>query len=197
MTTSRILACAGIAVISALLQAQTPPTAYTITEAVGGAAPGSTMTVYRNGTKALTDVFHPAAPGGAPASHIYTYYDIAAGVSHTWDPSINPPSCSVGTFSGDWGDPFEATADLTAGIAKGDLKPAGTESVAGISTNVYVGLTQGVNVKVWLDEKHGLVIKLAFGPPGAAMTTMTDISKVSFAPPAASRLAHARLLRLA
>ena len=189
MPTPRILSCLGLVVLTSLLPAQPPrPTAYTITEAVAGAAPGSTMTVYRNGTKALTDMFSAAQPG-APAHHTLTFYDLAAGSSHTWDPSINPPSCSVGTFSGDWGDPFESTKELTDSIAKGDLKPAGTETVAGVPTKVYAGVSQGMNLKAWLDEKDGLVIKMAFGAPGAAMNTMVDVRKVSLAPPAPSLLA--------
>jgi len=189
MPAPRVLSCLAILALTALLPAQTPPTAYTITEAIAGASAGSTMTVYRNGTKALTDMFHPAQPDGAPARHTLTFYDLAANTSHTWDPAITPPSCSVGTFSGGWGDPFEATAELTASIAKGDLKPAGMETLHGIPTKVYAGVTQGMNLKAWLDEKDGLVIKMAFGAPGATMTTMVDISKVSFAPPPASLLA--------
>ncbi len=188
MLTPRILSCLGLLALASLLPAQAPrPTAFTITEAVAGAAPGSTMTVYRNGTKALTDMYHPAQPGGA-ASHTLTFYDLAAGTSHTWDPATTPPSCGVGTFTGDWGDPFEATGELSAAIAKGDLKPAGMETLHGIPTKLYAGTTQGMNLKAWLDEKDGLVIKMAFGAPGAAMGTMVDIAKVSLAPPPASLL---------
>ncbi len=189
MLTPRILSCLGFLALTSLLTAQPQrPTAYTITESTAGIAPGSTMTVYRNGTKALTDMFYPARPGGEAAHHAFTFYDLAAGTTHSWNPDVTPPACGVGNFSGDWGDPFEATAEISAAIAKGDLKPAATETVAGISTKVYAGVTQGMNVKVWLDEKDGLVMKMGFGPPGAAMTTMTNITKVSFAPPPASLL---------
>ena len=186
MSASRILALVGILALSPLMHAQTPPTAYTITQGVAGAAGGSSMTIYRSGAKAFTDFYNPAGTDGAPARHIFTLYDLTAHVSHTWDASITPPSCSAGTFSGDWGDPFESTAELTAAIAKGDLKPAGDETLNGIPTKVYTGVEQGMNVKAWIDLKDGLVIKSAFGSPGGPMTTMVDIAKVSFAPPAAS-----------
>lgn len=190
MPARRGLIClTAFAVSSSLLPAQTPPTAYTIVQATPGDTSGSTFTIYRNGTKALSDSYHPALPDGTPAQHTLIYYDIAAGVSHSWDPSATPPSCSVGTFSGDWGDPFASTADLTAGIAKGDLKPTGTETLNGIPTTVYTGVSQGMNLKAWLDRKDNLVIRAAFGAPGAAMTTMVNIEKVCFTPPPASLLA--------
>ena len=188
MSTPQVFACLGLLAVSSLLPAQTTPkTAYTITQNVAGASTGSYMTVYRNGTKAVTDMYYAAQPDAA-AHHAITYYDLTAGASHTWDPAITPPSCSVATFTGDWGDPFAATAELSAAIAKGDLKPAGTETLHGIPTKVYAGATQGMNLKAWFDEKDGLVIKMAFGAPGAAMNTMVDVTKVSFAPPPAALL---------
>ena len=187
MPAPRILAFVGIIAVLSLAHAQTPPTAYTITQALQGGEDG-TMTIYRNGSQVVFEYRHAAKPDGTPASHSLSFYDLTAGVSHTWDPSINPPSCSVGKFSGDWGDPFASTAELTAAIAKGDLKPAGPETIGGIPTKVYAGVTQGTNLKVWLDEKDGLVIRLAFGAPGAAMQNMVDIRSVTFAPPPASFL---------
>ncbi len=188
MRTPRILACLAVLALAALLPAQTRPTAFTITETAVGAPAGSTMTVYRNGAKALTDMLFAAQPGGEAAHHTFTFYDLAAHSSYSWDPAGKPLACSAGTFSGDWGDPFEATAELSAAIAKGDLKVVGAQTVAGIPAKIYAGTTQGMSVKAWLDEKDGLVLKMAFGAPGAAMTTMVDISKVSLAPPPATLL---------
>ena len=186
MSTPRILACLGILALSSYLQAQAPPpTAYAIAQTVAGADPGSLMTIYRSGSHALSDMYYPAA-SGTPARHVYTFYDLTTHTSHTWDPSIKPPSCGAGAFSGpaDWGDPFETTTELTAGIAKGELKPAGNETLSGIPTKVYTGSSQGTDIKVWLDEKDGLVIRATVGAPGAAMLTMVNIVHVSFAPPA-------------
>ena len=185
MSTPRFLYGLAILGFSLPLCAQTPPTAYTITQAVNGAGAGAFMTTYRSGQRAVTDMFYPAQPG-APAHHAFTFYDLTAGVSHTWDPSITPPSCSAGTFSGDWGDPFEATTEFTEGIKKGDLKPAGVETIHGVAAKVYAGSGQGMNIKAWFDEKNSLVIRAAYGAPGGAMTTMIDITKVSLAPPPAS-----------
>jgi hypothetical protein len=185
MPAPRIIASLSILALCPLLRAQTPPTAYTITQGIAGDS-GAIMTVYRSGAQAVIEYIHSNKPDGTPGHRSLSFYDLKAGVSHTWDPAITPPSCSVGKFSGDWGDPYEASTELAAGIAKGDLKPAGNETLHGIPTKVYTGLSEGMNIKVWLDEKDNLVIKAAFGAPGSPMTTMVDISKVSIAPPPAS-----------
>lgn len=186
MRPRRGLICLAILVPSPLLLAQAPPSAYTIVEGAPGSTNGSVFTIHRNGTKALLESYHPVLPDGTPAQHSYTFFDIAAGVSHSWDPSIMPPSCDAGRFSGDWGDPFASTAEITAGILKGDLKSSGAETLNGIPTTVYTGVSQGMNVKVWLDTKDGLIIRLSFGAPGASMTTMINVEKASFTPPPAS-----------
>src|ERR1039457_748169 len=59
MNSARILSTLGILAFTSLLLAQAPPpTAYTITSALAGPDPG-TMTVYRNGSMALTELNHP------------------------------------------------------------------------------------------------------------------------------------------
>ena len=186
MHARHILPSLAVLALTQLLSAQNPSTTYAITQNIVGAPAGTTTTIYRNGTRALMDTFFPASPDTPKAHHTLTFYDLTAGVTHTWDPAITPPSCSAGNFSGDWGDPFESTKELTDAIAKGDIKPAGIETLKGIPTKIYAGTTQGTNIKVWLDEKDSLVIKLMYGAPGAAMTPMIDLAKVSFAPPAAS-----------
>ncbi len=183
MSAPRFLSCLALLALTALVPAQTPPTAYTITQNIPD---NVTMTVSRNGSQALIDYKYPAKQDGTPATRSLSLYDLKAGVTHTWDPAATPISCSAGTFSGDWGDPYQSTAEITAGIAKGDLKPAGAETVNSIPTKVYTGASQGMNIKAWLDQKDGLVIKAGFGAPGAAMTYMVDIRSVSLATPPAS-----------
>jgi hypothetical protein len=185
MPAPKMLVCLTFLALAPLLSAQAPPTAYTITQALPG-PDGGTMTVYRSGSQALIEYRRPAKPDGAPASRSLVLYDLKAGISHSWDPAGSPITCGAGKFSGDWGDPFEATKELTDTIAKGDLKPAGDETVNGIPTKAYAGLTQGASLKAWLDPKTNLVVKAEFGTPGGPMTTMVDTRSVSFAPPAAS-----------
>ena len=182
MSITRIVASLSLAA-AACLTAQTPPTAYTITES--GGAPGATTTIYRSGSKALM-VFNTPAQGATPASRTFNLYDLAKGINYTWNPDNSAVGCNAGTFSGDWGDPFAGTAELQSDISKGDLKPAGSETINGIATQVYAGTTQGASVKAWIDMKDGLVIRVQVSAPGAAAMIMTDVTKVSFVTPAAS-----------
>jgi len=174
------MVCLGLLSLSPLAQAQTPPTAYTISEAMGAPDPG-TMTVYRNGDTAVIAVVRPSQSST-------TLYDLKAGVTYSWDPKASPIQCGAGRFSGDWGDPFAMTAEVTGGIAKGDLKPAGTETVAGISTQVYAQNSPQGNVKAWLDKKDNLVMRATMTAPGAAPMTMVDIRRVMLAAPDAQLL---------
>jgi hypothetical protein len=183
--TLRFAVCLSLFALSPLVRAQSPSTAYTITEGLPGAAPG-TMTVYRSGTQAVIETIQPAQQDGTPAHRSVSLFDLKAGVSHTWDPAASPITCSVSTFTGDWGDPYESTTELDAGIAKGDLKPAGNETINGIATQVYTGTTQGANVKAWIDMKDKLVIRVDVSAAGTAPMTMVNVTKISFATPPAS-----------
>jgi hypothetical protein len=183
MPTPRALICLGLLALAPLVQAQTPPTSYTITQ--NEQSPGATLTIYRSGSKALMVAKNPAQ-GGAPASTSDSLYDLAAGSILTWDPTANPIACSAGTFSGDWGDPFGSMAELSGDIAKGDLKAAGNETMNGIATQLFTGTTQGTNVKAWIDMKDNLVIRVDLSAAGTAPMTMTNITKVSIGQPPAS-----------
>jgi hypothetical protein len=185
MRTPLILPCLALLTFVTLLPAQTPPTAYTISEALPGPSTG-TMTIYRNGTLVMIEYRHPDKPPGTAGYLTRSLYDLKAGVSHSWDPSGTPVACSVGTFTGDWGDPFAGAGEVTSAVAKGDLKPVGIETLAGVSTKVYAGTMQGANIKAWLDEKDGLVVKVAYGAPGAPMQNMVDIRSYVKGLPAAA-----------
>jgi len=164
------------------------PTAYTITSALAGPDPG-TMTVYRDGALVLIEVDHPAKSGGTPADRSLTRYDLKAMTSVSWNPAATSAECSAATVSGDWGDPFAMTAELSSSIDKGDLKPTGAETLSGVATKIYAGTTSGSSVKAWLDEKDALVIRAVVSSPGAAPMTLVDVRKVSFTPPPSSLFA--------
>ncbi len=176
MSTPRALICLFLLALCPLVQAQTAPTTYTITEGLMG-DPG-TLTIYRSGDKILMETVRADQTATS-------LYDLKTGVSLTWDPKASPIQCSAGRFSGDWGDPFAMTAEITADIAKGDMKPIGTATIGGILTQVYgEALPQG-NVKVWLDKKDNLVMRATTAGPGVdtAPTALVDIQKVSFTAP--------------
>jgi len=187
MSISRILACLSLVATPLLAQAQAaPPTSYAITENVAGGGPGATTTIYRSGIKVLMESKLPAQ-GATPATTTRTLYDLKAGTNVSWNPEANPPVCGgAGTFSGDWGDPFTMISDINSSIAKGELKPAGTETLAGISTQVYAGTSGGSAIKAWVDAKDGLVIRATGSMPDGSTLTLADITKVSIGPQPAS-----------
>jgi hypothetical protein len=183
MRTRKLALCAALAAAISPLHAQsTSPTAYTITQAVMG---GGTSTIYRSGSKALVET-------RVPQSHTITLYDLSAKASWTWNPDDKSIPCSVGNFGGDsgaWGDPFAMTDEVTGGIAKGELKPAGTETIAGIPAQIYTGTGDQASTKIWFDAKDKLALRIQAAMPGGASLMMADIRTVSFAPPTASLFA--------
>jgi hypothetical protein len=187
MPISKITVYLGLIACAAIAGAQAPsPTSYTITEA--GAVPGGQVIIYRSGSKALMVTIMPAQ-SATPASKTYSLYDIAAGKNWTWNPDVKPIQCSVGNFSGDWGDPFSATSDLQTEITKGQFKSAGTATINGIVTEVYAGSDSGATEKAWFDRKDNLVIRVVASMPGGQPMTLADVTKVSFAPPPAALIA--------
>ena len=177
-----VLAALAALALPASLLAQAP-TAYTITEG-GPFGQPTVVTVSRNGDKALIDI--APASGGA---HTLTYYDLKTGTSYSWDPSAKPISCSTGRFSGDWGDPFAMTAEVTASVAKGDLKLTGNDTLNGVPVKVYEGSSPQGKSRVLLDPKSNLVMRATFTPPTGAAMTMADVKKVVLGPPPASAIA--------
>jgi len=188
MSTARVLACLGILALAPLAPAQNPPTAYTITEISGAGGNPSKMTVYRNGSKAAILVEFPAQSANTPASRTLSLYDLKQGTSWSWDPTASPATCDAGTFSGDWGDPFAMSAELTPKIASGEFKPGGLETLHGIPTTIYESNSAQGDIKVWFDQKDSLVIRAQFGSPGS-LQTLVDIQSVSVGPPMPSVLA--------
>ena len=174
-----VVIVAGVIVSPKLLaQYMKAPDAYTVTENNMMSGPGSTTTVYRDGSKALMEITN--AQGG----HTRTLYDLQAGTSMSWSAENATAGCSTGTFSGDWGDPFASSADMTKDLAKPEVKMTGTETINGFATKVYeiTGPTAAQSAKAWVDNKYGLVIKANVG----AMGTMVEVKTLSVGKPAAS-----------
>ena len=176
MLVRKLVLCAALAAPVSACYAQS--SSYTITQAVMS---GGTQTVYRSGSKALVETM-------LPGNHAKTLYDLAAMTSLTWNPDASPISCAAASFKGDWGDPFAMTAEVNDGVAKGELKPAGTATIAGTQAAIYTGDAQGSTTKVWFDKSHNLVLRVEASMPGnsAAPMIMVDIRKVSLAAPPSS-----------
>ncbi len=165
-------------------QAAAAPTAYTVTQSGGMAGPGATIKIYRNGSKAILD-------RTSSGSHSRTLYDLQSHQSFSWaitgGPADSSAPCSSGTFSGSWGDPFEDSANLSSELTKANAKQTGTETLHGFSTKVFEAESSGNKIKVWIDTKYNLPVKMQMTPPGAtAAVVMTDITELNAAPPPAS-----------
>jgi hypothetical protein len=177
MPIARFFACAALIAVASVSLAHAQSTAYTITQAVGN---DGTQTIYRSGNKVLVESM-------LQSNHSKSLYDLAAQTSLAWNPDASPITCSAGTFHGDWGDPFQMTSEVNDGVAKGELKPAGTAMVAGTQAMIYAGEGQSAGTKVWFDKPHNLVLRVEALMPGSTTpTTMIDIRKVSLVAPPAS-----------
>src|ERR1700722_20561975 len=150
-----------IAVPQMRAQFAKPPETYSVTEVNGMLAAGGMMQIYRDGAKALTDVVVSTGGGSTPTSHTRTLYDMQAHTIYSWTAGDASGSCSNGSYTGDWGEPFAASATMTADLAQPGVKQTGTETLNGFATKVYeiTGKTPQESGKAWVDTKYGLVIK--------------------------------------
>ncbi len=156
----------------ALITPLSAQTAYTIVETNSMFGDPVTMTVYRNGSKAVVDNVHGT-------THTRSLYDLAAHTQQSWDLAAVPASCSNGTFSGDWGDPYATMTELKA------AKQTGTETINGVATKTLELDIPGGKAKAWVDA-NGLVMKLQMGQGSDPMKTMLEVTRVTMTAPPAS-----------
>jgi hypothetical protein len=173
-----VIVAAIFAAPKLLAQFMKAPDTYTVVENTVMSGPGSTTTVYRDGQKALVEIKN------AQGQHTRTLYDLQAHTDLSWSAENASAGCGTGTFSGDWGDPFASSADMTKGLSDPNVKMTGAETINGFATKVYeiTGPTPAQSAKAWVDNKYGLVIKANVG----AMGTMVEVKQLSVAKPAAS-----------
>ncbi len=184
MSISKLLLCLTGSASLALLSGQpaSTPTAYTVTQVNSMFGPTVTMTVYRNGSKALIENSQEPNAANPKGSRTRSLYDLQAHTNFTWSLPETEGGCGTGSFSGDWGDPFASAADL----ANQGAKQTGTENFNGASANVLEAAYPGGKVKAWVDAKTGLVMKAQMTPDGGAAKTVIETKKFTAGPPAAS-----------
>jgi hypothetical protein len=178
LATAIVIVAAIFAAPKLLAQFMKAPDTYTVVENTVMSGPGSTTTVYRDGQKALVEIKN------AQGQHTRTLYDLQAHTDLSWSAENAAAGCGTGTFSGDWGDPFASSADMTKGLSDPNVKMTGAETINGFATKIYeiTGPTPAQSAKAWVDNKYGLVIKANVG----AMGTMVEVKQLSVAKPAAS-----------
>jgi hypothetical protein len=168
----------ALAIAQALWAQYAPaPNTYSVTQInsmMGGPMP---MEIHRDGSKAVVD---------NTGSHVRSFYDLASHTQHSWDIQHPENGCSAGTFSGDWGDPFQSS-DVD-GILKQATAPPGSETVAGFATKV-IEATDGashIKLKVWRETKYGLIVKADMTQPGAPAATILETKAFTTAKPDAA-----------
>lgn len=172
-----------VAAACATLEAQTAPTAYTVTVTNSMMGPSTTMVVYRNGSKAVIDNFNGAQAGSPSSPHTRSFYDLDKHTTVSWNVPDNSGGCGTGNFSGDWGDPYSTSAEVTGQGAKA----TGKETIQGFAATVYeADMGASGKVKGWIDGKTGLLLKATLAAPNGEPKTVIEVKSVSLAPPPAA-----------
>ena len=179
MSMSRFLLCCAASAY--LLPAQpTPPAAYTITQTNSMMGSPVEMTIYRDGSKVLIDQTH-GGTGGKPV-HVRSLYNLQTHTSQSWDLNQPEGGCSNATFSGDWGDPYAMSGE----ISKQNAKETGADTVNGISTRLMEASYPGGKIKAWMEPKSGLVVRAQMIPSSGPAQTVIEVSKLTIGAPPAS-----------
>lgn len=168
------------AVLAPALAAQNPdaPDAYRIvaTDARFGAP--QTVTIDRDGSRVLVD--EVAAKGDRAARHTHSLYDLAAHTRLSWSWPNPAGTCTSEPFSGDWGDPFAASAVFNGT----DAKFVGMDTVHGWSANIMDGpAANGGTARAWLEVKTNLLLKAVLTPQNGAPQTAFEIATLDLTPP--------------
>jgi hypothetical protein len=189
----------GFCVVSAVLltacapalRAQTAPapTVYSLTETNAMFGPVLTVSIYRNGSKAVLDSRSAVSAAMPKAIHTRALYDLNTQQSLSWDLADSSIPCGNGSFSGSWGDPFADSAGLLADLNKQNPKQVGTATVLGFSAKILESDDPARKTRVWVDNKYGLLLKAVSIPVNGAPLTIIEVTDVSYSTPPASLFA--------
>jgi len=188
------LCAAGAVLLTACapaMRAQTAslPIAYTVTETNSMFGPTMMVKIYRNGSKALVDSSSGADWPGPKPMHSRALYDLKTQRSLSWDLDDSSVPCGNSTFSGSWGDPFADSASLLDDLNKQNPKQVGTATFLGLSAKILEASSPDGTMRVWLDTKTGLILKVLSIPPSGAPRTILEVTEVSYSAPPASLFA--------
>lgn len=188
-----LLSTLAVALVAPQLRAQSspPPQTYSLTQTGSMFMQGATTTIYRDGSKAVVEMSAPPQAPGRQATHTRTFFDLQAHRNFTVDLNDSSRPCGVATFTGDWGDPFALSAQMTGELMKQRPKEMGAETVNGIATKVFeIANPDGPErAKVWLDTRYNLMIKWEMVTADGQRRAMLEVKQFSTAKPPASELA--------
>lgn len=155
-----------------------PPDAYSITELNSMFTPNLTMTIVRDGNRALMDQMAPPSQKNPKGFHTKTYLELPGGKTYTID-VLNPSApCRVGSAQLEWSDPFALSAQLHKQLDVRVRKDRVGEPINGIPSHLVI-MPQ---LNAWLELKHGLILKLETQKK-EGMVKMIEVQKMSFARP--------------
>ena len=151
------------------------PTQYSVTAINGMFGKPIAMQIYRDGDLAIVE---------HTDTHTRAMYNLKNHTQFGWDTQHPESGCSNGTFSGDWGDPFQAS-DVDS-LLKPSTTPPASDTVNGFATKVFEGTDpqSKIKIKVWREPKYGMVVKGDMTPPGGATTTVVEVKQYSLTKPA-------------
>lgn len=162
---------------AALAQTFVAPITYSVTTINNLLGTAVTMTVYRDGSRAMIE-------NTGTGAHTRSVYDLTAHSNISWDADHPEVGCSTGKYSGDWGDPF-TSADIEGMLKSSPPAPA-PQTINGLATKVYEAADPAskVRIKVWREVKTGLYVRVDMTDPATNKTiTMIETKQFSTAKP--------------
>ncbi len=172
----------ALSLLVPLLRAQYAPApdAYSLTGVNSMMGPPVNVTIWRDGSRAVLE-------STAAKIHTMSLYDLRAHSVLTWMPDNPAAPCTTGAFSGDWGDPFALSAEVTNQAAAQHARQVGSEPVNGIEAKVMEAASpDGSSAKAWIESKYGLVLKLVMTPKAGAPLTIVEVKSFSPGKPPAA-----------
>ncbi len=121
--------------------------------------------------------------------HIRAVYDLKNRRSWSWDPTNLKIPCTGGF--GTWGNPFEwLQQTFGSDLASLKAQQVGSETVAGLPSKVLqIQVPELGKAKVWIDDRYGLMVKMAAPAKGGRDQTMLEVTQFSALKPDASAFA--------
>jgi hypothetical protein len=159
-----------------------PPDAYSISYTESLMMPNQQVKIFRDGNRVVTEEFTPKSGEMPHPSHTRSFLKLDSHKEWTLDLQNPSVPCSVSTQGGspgDWsGNPFEWLSGMFGDDAS-KMHQVGTETVAGLEAKVMeLAGPQGQKVKVWVDKKYGLMLKM--GSPGKNSHPEIELEVKSF-----------------
>jgi hypothetical protein len=169
-----------------------PPDAYSITYTESLMMPNQQVKIFRDGNQVVTEEFTPQSGQMPHESHTRSLLNLDTHKEWTVDLRDSSIPCGISTLGGspgDWsGNPFEwLSAFFEVDLSKTHPPQVGTDTVAGLKAKILeVPGPGGQKAKMWLDDKYGLLLKVASPGRNGDVETMLEVKSFTVGKPPAS-----------